>query len=81
MADTGTRAIVHARLDPGTRKLLGRLRRKTGLNDSELIRRALRVLGALEVEPGTGRVIGQGAFASGLSDLGSNRGHLEGFGR
>jgi hypothetical protein len=75
------RRIVHARLDPETRRLLSRLRRRTGLNDSELIRRALRVLGSAEVDPGGRRVIGQGAFASGVPDLGSNRKHLEGFGR
>lgn len=73
--------IVHARLDPETRDILARLRRRTGLRDSELIRRALRALDASPKQKRGVQVIGLGKFESGVSDLGSNDAHLRGFGR
>lgn len=73
-------AIVHARLDADTQRILERLRRRTGLRDSELIRRALRALDAAAV-PGASRIVGVGKFASGIGDLASNKRHLDGFGR
>ncbi len=71
---------VHARLDSETDALLRRLRRSTGMGDSELIRRGLRVLETLHVRRGGRGIVGLGAFASGLPDLGSNKRHLDGFG-
>ncbi len=75
------REIVHARLDPETRRLLARLRRRTRLADSEIVRRAIRAFAAEELEPRKPRLVGVGAFSSGVADLGSNREHLAGFGR
>lgn len=75
------RAIVHARLDPETRRLLSRLRRRTRLGDSEILRRAIRALATEELKPHARRIVGVGRFASGKPDLGSNRSHLAGFGR
>jgi hypothetical protein len=72
--------IVHARLDADTRRILERLRRKTGLRDSELIRRALRALDETAVGRPP-RIVGVGEFSSGVGDLASNKRHLEGFGR
>ena len=72
--------IVHARLDDESEALLIGLRRKTGLGESELIRRGLRILNASSGSKGRPTVIGLGAFASGLRDLGSNKRHLDGFG-
>jgi len=72
--------MVHARLDPDTDNLLRRLRRSTGLGDSELIRRGLRVLETLQAGQGRPGIIGLGAFSSGIADLGSNKRHLDGFG-
>jgi Ribbon-helix-helix protein, copG family len=72
--------VVHARLDDETDGLLRRLRRSTGLGDSELIRRGLRALDTVSAGKGRPSVIGLGAFASGVSDLGSNKRHLDGFG-
>lgn len=72
---------VQARLDHEALALLGRLRRQTGLTDSELLRRGL---GLLENEAQTRprrRIAGLGRFASGHPDLGSNARHLAGFGR
>jgi hypothetical protein len=73
--------VVHARLDAKARRTLDRLRRKTGLTDSELIRRALEAYLAGEGPARRRRVIGLGEFESGEPDLGSNPDHLEGFGR
>jgi len=73
-------ALIHARLDPETERQLARLRKTTGLTDSELVRRGLRALAALPVD-GKPTIVGLGAFASGKPDLGSNRAHLRGFGR
>ncbi len=72
--------IVHARLDTETQQVLARLRRRTGMNDSQLIRRALHVLVGAPAGKRERRVIGLGAFESGLDDLGSNKRHLAGFG-
>jgi len=73
-------ALIHARLDPETERQLARLRKATGLTDSELVRRGLRALAALPVD-GKRRIVGVGSFASGKPDLGSNQAHLRGFGR
>jgi hypothetical protein len=75
------RDIVHARLDEETRLILARLRRRTGLRDSELIRRALRALDAGPKARPRPRIVGLGEFDSGLGDLASNKRHLHGFGR
>jgi hypothetical protein len=72
--------LIHARLDAATEKQLVRLRKATGLTDSELVRRGLQALAALPIG-GLRAVVGLGAFESGKPDLGSNRAHLRGFGR
>lgn len=61
--------------------MLQRLKRSTGLSDSELVRRGLEALA--QVQPGARpeRVIGIGKFDSGVGDLGSNKRHLRGFGK
>ena len=74
-------SIVHARLDAETRRILEVLRRRTGWNDSEIVRRALRALDGSMVRPGRREIVGVGRFESGIPDLGSDEGHLEGFGR
>jgi hypothetical protein len=74
-------ALVQARLDPETERTLRRLRRTTGLSDSELLRRGLRLLGAVSPERGGREIVGLGRFESGLPDLGSNDEHLSGFGK
>ena len=75
------RAVVHARLDPETRRILARLRRRTRLTDSELLRRAIHALAEAELREQRVRIVGAAAFDSGVPDLGSNPAHLEGFGR
>ena len=73
-------ALIHARLDAATERQLARLRKATGLTDSELVRRGLQALAALPLQ-GNRAIVGLGAFESGKPDLGSNRAHLRGFGR
>jgi len=72
--------IVQARLDDETRAVLERLRRQTGVGESELVRRGLKLLASASEERPK-RIIGLGRFASGRTDLGSNKRHLRGFGR
>lgn len=71
--------IVHARLDDESERLLSSLRRRTGLPDSELLRRGLKALAV--PRKGKAAVVGLGRFASGARDLGSDKRHLRGFGQ
>jgi hypothetical protein len=73
--------IVHARLDEETAKLIDSFSRKTGWPESEIIRRGIRALVSIGGTRGPRKIIGQGRFSFGISDLGSNKKHLEGFGR
>jgi hypothetical protein len=72
--------MVHARLDDGSERTLARLRRATGLSDSEILRRGLRAFDLMQGGRGRRRIAGLGAFASGVPNLGSDRRHLAGFG-
>lgn len=72
--------LIHARLDASAERQLARLRKATGLTDSELVRRGLYALVALPLR-GKRAIVGLGAFESGKSDLGLNRARLRGFGR
>ena len=72
--------MVHARLDDGGERTLARLRRATGLSDSEILRRGLKAFEVMQGGRGKRRISGLGAFASGKPDLGSNKAHLAGFG-
>ena len=72
---------VQARLDRESHTALQGLMRRFGWSASKTVREGLRVLAACN---GTGRkrkVIGAGSVNSGIPDLGSNKKHLEGFGR
>lgn len=73
--------IIHARLDPTTRKALAEIRRRLGWKDSQIVREAIKALSALLPPIGRRKVVGLGRFRSGKPDLGSNKAHLEGFGR
>lgn len=72
--------VIHARLDAETQRLLERLRRQTGLNNSFLVREGLKALASVTLMPRRRMPIGVGKFESGIPDLGSNKKHLEGFG-
>ena len=75
--------IVHARLDEHTRKIMRRLQRRHGWNDSEVVRQGIRALSEAALAPAerTRRIEGLGKFASGVTDLGSDKKHLRDFGR
>jgi hypothetical protein len=73
--------LVQARLDDETDGLLKELRRRTGLSDSELVRRGVRSLAENLPAKASLHVYGIGRFSSGVRDLGSNKAHLAGFGR
>jgi hypothetical protein len=73
--------IIHARLDPDTERVLLRLRRESALSDSELVRRGLRALDERQRPRKARSIVGLGRFQSGRADLGSNKRHLQGFGR
>ena len=72
--------IVQARIDSQTARALARLRRKTGLSDSELVRRGLQLVSEMATQGTARKIRGLGKFASGRRDLGSNKRHLAGFG-
>ncbi len=72
---------VQARLDRESQKKLNRLVRRLGLSPSEVVREGIRLLAACQTQHPPARIIGAGRFASGKSDLGSNKAHLKGFGR
>ena len=71
---------IQARLDPETRRALDRILRRTGWTVSRAVREGVLRLDQ-ERNGGSRRIVGLGAFASGVPDLGSNRRHLRGFGR
>lgn len=73
--------IIQARLDTKTERMLVRLRRQTGANDSEIVRRGLEALSRVLPQASPRRIRGLGKFDSGCSDLGSNTEHLAGFAR
>jgi len=72
--------VIHARLDDETDALRLALKQSTGWADSEIVRAGIKTLASLVV-PVEQRIIGLGEFESGIADLGSNKEHLEGFGR
>lgn len=75
--------IIHARLDRHTQEIMRRLQRRHGWSDSDIIRQGVRALGDAELPPaeGVNRIAGLGKFRSGVDNLGSNKKHLQDFGR
>jgi hypothetical protein len=75
------RSAIQARLDDRSRKRLAVLVRELGWSPSQVVREGLRVLEASYLRRKKRGVIGLGRFRSGVTDLGSNKKHLRGFGR
>jgi hypothetical protein len=71
---------VHARLDPESRRALEKVRRRLGWSESKAIREGLRLLAATHALDHASKIVGIGAFSSGVPDLGSNKEHLRAFG-
>ena len=75
------RGTIQARLDEQSRRRLTSLVRELGWSPSRVVREGLRVLEAGHLRKKRRGVIGLGKFSSGVSDLGSNKGRLKGFGQ
>ena len=73
--------IIHARIDAQTERLLIALERRLGWNDSKVVREGIKTLNVLLVPKRSRQIVGLARFRSGISDLGSNKGRLKGFGR
>ena len=73
-------STIQARLDETSQRVLARLVKQLGWSPSKIVREGVRLVAACHL--GSKRkLIGQGKFASGIPDLGSNKEHLRGFGR
>ena len=72
---------VQARLDRRSQVALDRLVQRLGWSPSRVVREGLRLLDGCYGSGARKRIVGIGRFASGTSDLGSNKKHLKGFGR
>jgi hypothetical protein len=75
-----TSRIVQARIDAKTARLLARLRKQTGLTDSELVRRGIELMSNQTRTRARPRILGIGMF-KGPPDLSTNPRYMEGFGR
>jgi len=72
---------VQARLDQESLRALQKLTKQLGWSPSKAVREGLRLLAAARLSAGQRTIIGLGKFKSGISDLGSNKAHLDGFGQ
>jgi hypothetical protein len=72
---------VQARLDEESQAALDGLVRRLGWTPSQVVREGIRLVDKQHAKPVRRKVIGMGEFDSGITDLGSNKAHLEGYGR
>jgi hypothetical protein len=75
------KAVVQARLDEESQAALNRLVRRLGWSPSQVVREGLRLMMASYGSGAKKKIIGMGKFDAGISDLATNKKHLEGFGR
>jgi hypothetical protein len=73
--------VIHARLDADTDSLRSALQKQLGWSDSQIVREGIKALSSLIRTSGKRKIVGMGRFESGVSDLGSDKKHLEGFGK
>ena len=73
--------VIHARLDLDTDSLRTKLQKQLGWSDSQIVREGIKSLSVLVRSNGRRKITGQGRFASGVKDLGSNKKHLKSFGK
>lgn len=74
-------ASIHARLDDDTAALRDELKRSEGWTDSEIVRRAIKLLAAATPPTKRRKFAGAGKYHSGIPDLATNKAHMEGFGK
>ncbi len=72
--------VVQARLDEEAQQALAEVIKRNGWSTSKAVREGLRLLVQQQVGDAASRMIGIGMFASGVSDMGSNKKYLEGLG-
>ena len=72
--------VVQARLDEETHEALLAVAKRNGWSTSKAVREGLRLLVQQQGGDAASRMIGIGMFASGVSDMGSNKKYLEGLG-
>ncbi|HEY6445497.1 MAG TPA: hypothetical protein VIY53_03490 [Acidobacteriaceae bacterium] len=74
---------VQARLDEESEAALHQLTSQLGWSPSRVVREGLRLMAKHHGSPRRKKrkIIGMGEFDSGIPDLGSNKKHLEGYGR
>lgn len=73
--------VIHARLDEEAEAVREKLARRLGWNDSQIVREGIKALAGRILPERKRTIVGLGQFRSGISDLGSSKKHLEGFGR
>jgi hypothetical protein len=74
-------ASIHARLDDDTAALRDELKRSEGWTDSEIVRRAIKLLATMTPKKRRRPFAGEGKYDSGIPDLSTNKKHMEGFGK
>ena len=77
------KTTVQARLDEESEAALRQLTRQLGWSPSRVVREGLRLMAQHHkvASRRKQKFLGIGQFDSGISDLGSNKKHLEGYGR
>lgn len=73
--------VLQARIDDDDDAFVDELKASTGWSDSEVVRQGIQSLKDSFGKKRKRRIVGIGEFDSGISDLGSNKKHLEGFGQ
>lgn len=77
------KAYVHARLEPGDRAVLDELKARTGLSESDIIRRGLHLVVQAERQRASALDLAGtsvGRFTRGPRDLSADSRHFEDFG-
>ncbi len=75
------KTMAQLRLDPETRRVLDGLAKRKGWTTSEILRKGIHLVAREAEEEPRFRIIGLGEFDSGVPDLGSNKKHMEGYGK
>lgn len=73
--------LIHARLDDDAELVRQELAQRLGWSDSRIVREGIKLLAGRLLPSRKRKTIGMGKFCSGIPDLGSDKRHLEGFGR
>ena len=76
------RKTLTSRIDDKTAEKLKKLAKNLNVSESEIVRRSIELMSAVTpVYDSPKCLVGLGMFESGITDLGSNKKHLEGFGK